>query len=129
MARNVLILMRANPSRGHRKGWAMKIDTILDPEMAASEISWPTHDSGPRDGFARIKIILCSYWYGGSGTKCIYFVPLIPAPHIRNQQDIKCMRCKKTSMFSFSGREPLYFIEKTLRASYDRDTQIIDYMD
>jgi hypothetical protein len=32
----------------------------------------------------------------------------------------------------FSGREPLYFIgnkEKTLRASYDRDTQIIEDMD
>ena len=33
--------------------------------------------------------------------------------------------------FPFSGHEPIYFIEnkeKTLRASYDRDTQIIDYM-
>ncbi len=31
----------------------------------------------------------------------------------------------------FSGHEPIYFIEnkeKTLRASYDRDTQIVDYM-
>jgi hypothetical protein len=35
-------------------------------------------------------------------------------------------------MFQFSGHEPIYFIEnkeKTLRASYDRDTQIVDYMD
>ncbi len=33
--------------------------------------------------------------------------------------------------FQFSGLEPIYFIEnkeKTLRASYDRDTQIVDYM-
>ncbi len=32
----------------------------------------------------------------------------------------------------FSGHEPIYFIEnkeKTLRASYDRGTQIFDYMD
>jgi hypothetical protein len=32
----------------------------------------------------------------------------------------------------FSGHEPIYFIEnkeKTLQASYDRDTQIVDYMD
>ena len=31
-----------------------------------------------------------------------------------------------------SGHEPIYFIEnkeKTLRASYDRGTQIVDYMD
>ena len=34
--------------------------------------------------------------------------------------------------FQFSGHEPIYFIEnkeKTLRASYDRDTQLVDYMD
>ncbi len=34
--------------------------------------------------------------------------------------------------FQFSGHENIYFIEnkeKTLRASYDRDTQIVDYMD
>ena len=34
--------------------------------------------------------------------------------------------------FLFSGHEPIYFIEnkeKTLRASYDRGTQIVDYMD
>ncbi len=34
--------------------------------------------------------------------------------------------------FLFSGHEPIYFIEnkeKTLRASYDRGTQIFDYMD
>ncbi len=39
--------------------------------------------------------------------------------------------CLKLS-FQFSGHEPIYFIEnkeKTLRASYDRDTQIADYMD
>jgi hypothetical protein len=32
----------------------------------------------------------------------------------------------------FSGHEPIYFIEnkeKTLQASYDRDPQIVDYMD
>ncbi len=32
----------------------------------------------------------------------------------------------------FSGHEPIYFIEnkeKTLQASYDRGTQIFDYMD
>ena len=35
-------------------------------------------------------------------------------------------------LFLFSGHEPIYFIEnkeKTLRASYDRGTQIFDYMD
>jgi hypothetical protein len=35
-------------------------------------------------------------------------------------------------LFLFSGHEPIYFIEnkeKTLRASYDRGTQIVDYMD
>jgi hypothetical protein len=35
------------------------------------------------------------------------------------------------TFFQFSGHEPIYFIEnkeKTLRASYDRDTQIVDYM-
>ncbi len=35
-------------------------------------------------------------------------------------------------IFLFSGHEPIYFIEnkeKTLRASYDRGTQIVDYMD
>jgi hypothetical protein len=34
--------------------------------------------------------------------------------------------------FLFSGHEPIYFIEnkeKTLRASYDRGTQIFDNMD
>ena len=34
--------------------------------------------------------------------------------------------------FLFSRHEPIYFIEnkeKTLRASYDRGTQIFDYMD
>jgi hypothetical protein len=34
--------------------------------------------------------------------------------------------------FLFSGHEPIYFIEnkeKKLRASYDRGTQIFDYMD
>jgi hypothetical protein len=34
--------------------------------------------------------------------------------------------------FLFSGHEPIFFIEnkeKTLRASYDRGTQIFDYMD
>jgi hypothetical protein len=36
------------------------------------------------------------------------------------------------SFFQFNGHEPIYFIEnkeKTLRASYDRDTQMVDYMD
>ena len=36
------------------------------------------------------------------------------------------------NVFLFSGHEPIYFIEnkeKTLRASYDRGTQIFDYMD
>jgi hypothetical protein len=35
-------------------------------------------------------------------------------------------------VFLFSGHEPIYFIEnkeKTLPASYDRGTQIFDYMD
>jgi len=35
-------------------------------------------------------------------------------------------------MLLFSGHEPIYFIENketTLRASYDRGTQIFDYMD
>jgi hypothetical protein len=38
----------------------------------------------------------------------------------------------KNVFLQFSGHEPIYFIEnkeKTLRASYDRDTQIVDYMD
>jgi hypothetical protein len=42
----------------------------------------------------------------------------------QKQQQHKC--------FLFSGHEPIYFIEnkeKTLRASYDRGTQIFDYMD
>ncbi len=36
------------------------------------------------------------------------------------------------SVFLFSGHEPIYFIEnkeKTLRATYGRGTQIVDYMD
>jgi hypothetical protein len=35
-------------------------------------------------------------------------------------------------LFLFSGHETIYFIEnkeKTLQASYDRGTQIFDYMD
>jgi hypothetical protein len=39
---------------------------------------------------------------------------------------------KFVANFLFSGHEPIYFIEnkeKTLRASYDRGTQIFDYMD
>jgi hypothetical protein len=39
---------------------------------------------------------------------------------------------EKVQHFLFSGHEPIYFIEnkeKTLRASYDRSTQIFDYMD
>jgi hypothetical protein len=35
-------------------------------------------------------------------------------------------------LFLFNGHEPIYFIEnkeKTLRASYDIGTQIVDYMD
>ncbi len=35
-------------------------------------------------------------------------------------------------LFLFSGHEPIYFIEnkeKTLQASYDRGTQICDYLD
>jgi hypothetical protein len=38
----------------------------------------------------------------------------------------------RLSLFLFSGQEPIYFIEnkeKTLRASYDRGTQIFYYMD
>jgi hypothetical protein len=37
-----------------------------------------------------------------------------------------------SEIFLFSGHEPIYFIEnkeKTLRASYDRGTQIFDYME
>jgi hypothetical protein len=37
-----------------------------------------------------------------------------------------------SKLFQFSGHEPIYFFEnkeKTLRASYDRGTQIVDYMD
>ena len=40
--------------------------------------------------------------------------------------------CSIVIIFLFSGHEPIYFIEnkeKTLRASYDRGTQIGDYMD
>ncbi len=42
------------------------------------------------------------------------------------------MKVMKEKNFQFSGHEPIYFIEnkeKTLRASYDRGTQIVDYMD
>jgi hypothetical protein len=44
--------------------------------------------------------------------------------------DLKTSTC--TLFFLFSGHEPIYFIEnkeKTLRASYDRGTQIFDYME
>jgi hypothetical protein len=44
----------------------------------------------------------------------------------------KIARYNTYSVFLFSGHEPIYFIEnkeKTLRASYDRGTQIVDYMD
>ncbi len=34
-----MILMWANSLRGQRKGWALKIDTLYGPEMAASEVS------------------------------------------------------------------------------------------
>ena len=40
--------------------------------------------------------------------------------------------CSIVIIFLFSGHEPIYFIEnkeKTLRASYDRGTQIFDYME
>jgi len=43
-----------------------------------------------------------------------------------------CVIVQYAVIFLFSGREPIYFIEnkeKTLRASYDRGTQIFDYMD
>ncbi len=45
-----------------------------------------------------------------------------------------CRSCRYSCymLFLFSGHEPTYFIEnkeKTLRASYDRGTQIFDYMD
>ena len=42
------------------------------------------------------------------------------------------VRSLTNKLFLFSGHEPIYFIEnkeKTLRASYDRGTQIFDYMD
>jgi hypothetical protein len=41
-------------------------------------------------------------------------------------------KLQQARVFLFSGHEPIYFIEnkeKTLRASYDRGTQIVDYMD
>jgi hypothetical protein len=34
MARDVMILMQANPFQGHWKGWALKIETFWGPEMA-----------------------------------------------------------------------------------------------
>ncbi len=39
MARDIIILMRENPFRGHWKGWALKIETFLGLEMAKSEAS------------------------------------------------------------------------------------------
>ncbi len=41
MARHVMISIKSNPQiyfEGHSKGWALKIDTFLGPEMAASEV-------------------------------------------------------------------------------------------
>ncbi len=38
MAWDVMILMREIHFQGDWKGWALKIDTILDPEMATSVI-------------------------------------------------------------------------------------------
>ncbi len=41
-------------------------------------------------------------------------------------------KMENIQIFLFSGHEPIYFIEnkeKTLRASYDRGTQVFDYMD
>jgi hypothetical protein len=40
MARDVMILLGENPFEGHHwKGWALKIETFLGPEMATSEAS------------------------------------------------------------------------------------------
>jgi hypothetical protein len=46
--------------------------------------------------------------------------------------DFRAQKSRELGFFLFSGHEPIYFIEnkeKTLRASYDRGTQIFDYMD
>jgi hypothetical protein len=42
MARDVMILMRANPLKGlleKKIGWTLKIETFMGPEMATSEAS------------------------------------------------------------------------------------------
>jgi hypothetical protein len=39
MARDDIIRMRQIYFKGHRKGWALKIETLLGPEMATSEAS------------------------------------------------------------------------------------------
>jgi hypothetical protein len=47
-------------------------------------------------------------------------------------QNVAAHNVRVPKRFLFSGHEPIYFIEnkeKTLRASYDRGTQIFDYMD
>jgi hypothetical protein len=50
------------------------------------------------------------------------------------QRETSCLPVAvfKEKLFIFSGHEPIYFIEnkeKTLRASDDRGTQVVDYMD
>jgi hypothetical protein len=57
-----------------------------------------------------------------------YKVVELPASIHRIGKQIR----KELKGFQFSGHEPIYFIEnkeKTLQASYDRDTQLGDYMD
>ncbi len=51
MARDVIILMRANPLQGHRKGWALKIDTFLALRnapllMGANPLQGPFEEAG-----------------------------------------------------------------------------------
>jgi len=56
------------------------------------------------------------------------YIPTIGPPiFLKQNRQTDC-----GNIFLFSGHEPIYFIEnkeKTLRASYDRGTQIFDYMD
>jgi hypothetical protein len=74
-----------------------------------------------------------------SGSTTLFTTPVF-APrrviYIRNsfekKEDGTIMVYINDAKFLFSGHEPIYFIEnkeKTLRASYDRGTQIFDYME
>jgi hypothetical protein len=62
-----------------------------------------------------------------------WIVDPAPGPYSESGSASGSRKAKMTQKsFLFSGHEPIYFIEnkeKTLLASYDRGTQIFDYMD